>query len=160
MWWPHHFLFFNTPSHRSPWESVIQRAGHCVCDQSGQVLSSLRSKSVLNADKENKPATEIGYILCTIPGVFRETELVCRRFFFFFDWMKHCFDSHGANTACSAVQRIHRNPKSVYPTALSYWNQTQNDAQTSSSSFYGNRPVTIDCSAVAHSCGRGVSDQP
>lgn len=44
---------------------------------------------------------------------------------------KTFFDSHGWNAACSAVQSIHINPESVYPTALSYWNQTQNDAQTS-----------------------------
>lgn len=37
--------------HRSPWESLIQIAGQCVCDQSGQLLSSLRNKSVLNAQE-------------------------------------------------------------------------------------------------------------
>lgn len=86
-----------------------------------------KEKSVLNAHKENSSATKIGCILCTIPGVNVEASPSWKWYFrfFFFYRMKHCFDSHSSNTACSAVQRIHRNPKSVYPTALSYWNQTK-----------------------------------
>lgn len=41
--------------HGSPWESLIRRGGHCACDQSGQLLGSLRSKYVLNAHRENNP---------------------------------------------------------------------------------------------------------
>lgn len=41
--------------HGSPWESLIRRGGHCACDQSGQLLGSLRNKYVLNAHRENNP---------------------------------------------------------------------------------------------------------
>lgn len=156
--------------HGSPWESLIRRGGHCACDQSGQLLGSLRNKYVLNAHRENNPCkrnrSHTVHDTCFVFFLERELGLTLRQvqpengIYFFFYRMKNCFDSHGSSAACSAVQRIHRNPKSVYPTALLYWNQTQNDAQTSRSSFYGKKPVTNDCSATAHSCGGEVSDRP
>lgn len=64
--------------YRSPWGSLIQRAGHCVCDQSDNSSALLRIKSVLNAHKE-KQSCNINRHTVTHSWVFRESRLTMRQ---------------------------------------------------------------------------------
>lgn len=68
-----------TPSHRSPWPGLIQRAGLCVCDQSGQTFGPPRNKYVLTAQGEQPCSKEMGRMLYMVPSLLQKTNGVNMR---------------------------------------------------------------------------------
>lgn len=92
---------------------------------------------------------KVGNKPCTKPGLFqresRSTNLLekVHNTFAKVNGLGENSDTRGWNAACSAVCKEFTEIQSVYTTRLWLWNQTQNDAYASQSSFYGRRPVGV-----------------